>query len=113
MLPGMESHSARAASRSRRAPGSTDLQEASERLGFAAVATKARPPNLDIALKNVEAAVAAVARYANQQAAGLETRDRPLRGEAAEAGPWNLRHFAHALEAAAAACSAARNSVRA
>ena len=108
----MESNPATAASRARRAPGSGDLQEASERLGFAAVATKARPPNLDIALKNVEAAVTAVARYAERQAVGLEARELPVRGDAAEAGPWNLRHFAHALEAAAAACAAARDSVR-
>ncbi|MEX2194535.1 MAG: hypothetical protein WD844_04540 [Thermoleophilaceae bacterium] len=108
----MESQQARTASRSRRAPGAGDLQEASERLGFAAVATKARPPNLDIALKNVESAVAALARYAERQAAGLEAREVPGGEQAAEAGPWNLRHFAHALEAAAAACAAARDSVR-
>lgn len=108
----MRSNPVDAPSRSRRAPGSGDLQEASERLGFAAVATKARPPNLDIALKNVAAAVAAVARYAEQQATCLETQEPRAGSDAAEAGPWNLRHFAHALEAAAAACAAARDSVR-
>lgn len=97
-------------SRRREATAAAELHEAAERLGFAAVATKAKPPNLEIALKNVEAAIAAVARYAEEQAASLEARVDGK--EASDSGPWSLRHFAHALEAAAAACAAARDSFR-